>query len=106
MESLLGLPPMNNNDAFCSLISPLFTGPGDQPAYTADYSNRDNGLIYTANAKNAAGAQREHEDGLSPRRPRPRGEAERDSVEGRDGQRARSGDAEGAYEKVRGDDDD
>ncbi len=57
MESLLGLPPMNNNDAFSSLISTLFTGTGDQPAYTADYSNRDNGLIYTANAANAAGAK-------------------------------------------------
>jgi YVTN family beta-propeller protein len=56
MESLLGLPPMNNNDAFSSLISTLFTGPGDQPAYTADYSNRDSGLIYTANTKNAVGA--------------------------------------------------
>jgi DNA-binding beta-propeller fold protein YncE len=57
MESLLGLPPMNNNDAFSSLISSLFTGPGDLPPYNADYSNRDNGLIYTANAKNAAGAK-------------------------------------------------
>jgi hypothetical protein len=57
MESLLGLPPMNNNDAFSSLISTLFTGPGDQPAYTADYGNRDNGLIYTANPPNAAGAR-------------------------------------------------
>jgi hypothetical protein len=56
MESLLGLPPMNNNDAFSSLISTLFTGPGDQPAYTADYGNRDNGLIYTANSQTAAGA--------------------------------------------------
>jgi len=57
METLLGLPPMNNNDALSSLISPLFTGPGDQPAYTADTSNRDNGLIYTANAKDAEGAR-------------------------------------------------
>jgi DNA-binding beta-propeller fold protein YncE len=57
MESLLGLPPMNNNDAFSSLISTLFTGAGDQPAYVADYSNRDNGLIYTANAQTAAGAR-------------------------------------------------
>jgi len=57
MEALLGLPPMNNNDAFCSMISPLFTGPGDQPPYTADISNRDNGLIYIANVKNAAGAR-------------------------------------------------
>ncbi len=56
MESLLALPPMNNNDAFASLISNLFTGPGDQPAYDADYSNRDNGLIYTANKKTAPGA--------------------------------------------------
>jgi DNA-binding beta-propeller fold protein YncE len=57
MESLLGLPPMNNNDAFCSQIGSEFTGPGDQPAYDADYSNRDNGLIYTANARNAVGAK-------------------------------------------------
>ena len=57
METLLGLPPMNNNDAFSSLISTLFTGAGDQAAYTADYSNRDNGLIYTANAKTAPGAK-------------------------------------------------
>jgi DNA-binding beta-propeller fold protein YncE len=56
MESLLGLPPMNNNDAFASLISTLFTGPGDQPPYDADYSNRDNGLIYAANKPNAVGA--------------------------------------------------
>ncbi len=57
MEALLGLPPMNNNDAFCSMISTLFTGPGDQQPYIADYSNRDNGLIYTANQKDAAGAR-------------------------------------------------
>jgi hypothetical protein len=57
METLLGLPPMNNNDAFSSLISTLFTGPGDQPAYAADVSNRENGLIYTANARTAAGAK-------------------------------------------------
>ena len=57
MESLLGLPPMNNNDAFSSLISSLFTGPGDQPPYIADTTNRDNGLIYMANAKNAVGAK-------------------------------------------------
>jgi hypothetical protein len=57
MEALLGLPPMNNNDAFCSMISSLFTGPGNQAPYTADYSNRDNGLIYTANPNNAVGAR-------------------------------------------------
>ena len=57
METLLGLPPMNNNDAFSSLISTLFMGPGDQPAYSTDYSNRDNGLIYAANPKKAVGAE-------------------------------------------------
>jgi hypothetical protein len=57
METLLGLPPMNNNDAFSPLISSLFTGSGDQPAYDADYANRDNGLIFTANAKTAPGAK-------------------------------------------------
>jgi hypothetical protein len=50
MESLLGLPPMNNNDAFSSLIRPVYRA-GRSGAYTADYSNRDNGLIYTANEK-------------------------------------------------------
>jgi hypothetical protein len=57
METLLGLPPMNNNDAFSSMVSSLFTGPGDQPAYSADYANRDNGLIYTANPKRAVEAE-------------------------------------------------
>jgi DNA-binding beta-propeller fold protein YncE len=57
METLLDLPPMNNNDALSSMISSLFTGPGDQPAFSADVSNRDNGLIYTANEKTAPGAE-------------------------------------------------
>ena len=57
MEDLLGIPPMNNNDAFAPLIAPLFTGAGDQPAFNADYSNRDNGLIYTPNKRNAPGAK-------------------------------------------------
>ncbi len=57
METLLGVPPMNNNDAFSSLLSTLFTGSGNQPAYSADYANRDNNLIYTANDKNAPGAE-------------------------------------------------
>ena len=56
MEMLLDVPPMNNNDAFASSISTLFTGPGDQPAFTADVSNRVNGLIYTANKPTAPGA--------------------------------------------------
>ena len=57
METLMGLPPMNNNDAFAPLMSPLFTGAGDQPPYTADTSNRDNGLIYQANTPSSPGAR-------------------------------------------------
>jgi DNA-binding beta-propeller fold protein YncE len=58
MEAVLGLPPMNNNDARAALMAPLFTGPGDQAPYTTDYRNRDNGLIYQFNPPNAPGAQR------------------------------------------------
>jgi len=57
METLLGLPPMNNNDAFSSMIGSLFTGDGDQQPFTADYSNEKNGLMYTANAATAPGAR-------------------------------------------------
>jgi len=57
METLLGLPPMNNNDAHAAVMAPLFTGPGDQPPFKADPRNRDNGLIYRANAQNARDAK-------------------------------------------------
>ena len=57
MESLLGLPPMNQNDAYAPVMAPLFSGPGTQPAYTADWSNRDNGLIYQMNPPRGRGAE-------------------------------------------------
>ena len=57
METLLGLPPMNANDAYAPVMAPLFTGMGEQPAFEADYRNRDNGMIYQANAANAPGAR-------------------------------------------------
>ncbi len=56
METVLGLPPMNNNDAFASLMGSAFMGVGEQGAFDAIYRNRENGLIYTANTKNAVGA--------------------------------------------------
>jgi DNA-binding beta-propeller fold protein YncE len=68
MLTLLGVPPLNNNDAFAPLMSPEFSGAGDQPAFSADYRNRDNNLIYTANAPKAEGAKEsskmdfQHED--------------------------------------------
>lgn len=57
MEVLLGLPPMNNNDAQAQVMTSLFDGPGDQPTFDADYRNRDNGLIYQTNPPNAPGAK-------------------------------------------------
>jgi DNA-binding beta-propeller fold protein YncE len=57
MESLLGLPPMNQNDAYAPVMSPLFLGAGDHAPYSADWTNRDNGLIYQTNAANAPGAK-------------------------------------------------
>ncbi|MGP0020954.1 MAG: bifunctional YncE family protein/alkaline phosphatase family protein [Candidatus Sulfotelmatobacter sp.] len=57
METLLGLPPMNQNDAYAPLMGRLFSGPGDQPAYKADYRNLKNGLIYERNRREAPGAK-------------------------------------------------
>ncbi len=57
LESLLGLPPMNQNDVYAPVMAPLFTGKGDQPPFTADWSNRDNGLIYETNAAHGQGAK-------------------------------------------------
>jgi Lactonase, 7-bladed beta-propeller len=57
MEALLGLPPMNNNDAQAPLMAPEFSGPGSQPAFAADYQNQKNGLIYQKNSPSAPGAR-------------------------------------------------
>jgi hypothetical protein len=38
------------------VMAPLFSGAGDQPPYTADWRNRDNGLIYQANPPKGQGA--------------------------------------------------
>jgi DNA-binding beta-propeller fold protein YncE len=56
MEMLLGLPPMNQNDAYAPVMGPLFSGKGDQPAFKADYRNLKNGLIYETNKRDARGA--------------------------------------------------
>ena len=51
IESLLGVPSMNANDSRAAVMAALFSGPGQQPAFTADYRNRDNGLIYQMNTE-------------------------------------------------------
>jgi len=57
MEALLGLPPMNLFDAHAPLMTPLFSGPGTQPPYTADDKNLRSGLLYQVNEKKAKGAK-------------------------------------------------
>jgi len=57
MEELLGLPPMNQNDAYAPLMAPLFTGQGNQAPYKADWRNRENGLIYEPNPRRARGGE-------------------------------------------------
>jgi hypothetical protein len=56
MEMLLGLPPMNQNDAFAPVMGPMFSGTAAQPAFKADYRNLKNGLIYEINKRDARGA--------------------------------------------------
>jgi len=51
IEALLGVPPMNANDSRAAVMAPLFSGPGAQPAFSADYRNRENGLLYEVNTK-------------------------------------------------------
>jgi DNA-binding beta-propeller fold protein YncE len=57
LETLLGLPPMNQNDAYAPVMGNLFSGSGNQPAYKADYRNLKNGLIYETNKREAPGAK-------------------------------------------------
>ncbi|HEY6373594.1 MAG TPA: phosphoesterase [Candidatus Sulfotelmatobacter sp.] len=57
METLLGLPPMNHFDAYAPVMERLFSGPGDQAAYKAEYRNLKNGLIYETNRREAPGAK-------------------------------------------------
>jgi len=57
IETLLGLPPMNQNDAYAPVMAAPLTGPGTQRPFTADWSNRDNGLIYQMNPPKGQGAK-------------------------------------------------
>jgi hypothetical protein len=57
LETLLGLPPMNVNDAYAPLMTQMFSGPGNQAPYKADRRNEKNGLIYERNHGDAPGAK-------------------------------------------------
>jgi hypothetical protein len=56
MEILLGLPPMNQNDAYAPVMGPMFSGGGKQSAFQADDRNLKNGTIYEINKRDAKGA--------------------------------------------------
>jgi DNA-binding beta-propeller fold protein YncE len=56
MEILLGLPPMNQNDAYAPVMGPMFSGAGKQPAFQADDRNLKIGMIYETNKRDAKGA--------------------------------------------------
>ncbi len=57
IETLLGLPPMNLNDAYAPLMTQMFSGPGSQAPYKADYRNEKNGLLYERNRSDAPGGK-------------------------------------------------
>ncbi len=57
MEMLLGLPPMNQNDAYAPVMAQLFSGSGNQPPFKVDKRNLNNGLIYERNRKEAPGSK-------------------------------------------------
>jgi hypothetical protein len=57
MEALLGLQPMNHNDAYAPIMSSLFSGTPTQPPFEADVTNLRNGLIFKSNAATAPGAK-------------------------------------------------
>ena len=61
LEDLLGLPHMNINDTYAAPISSLFSGPGTQPAFTADRRNLENGLLYATNPPKNPTAQQSME---------------------------------------------
>jgi hypothetical protein len=65
LEDLLGLPQMNINDSYAAPISNLFSGPGSQPAFTADRRNLDNGLLYAINPPKNPTAEQSMELDLS-----------------------------------------
>jgi DNA-binding beta-propeller fold protein YncE len=56
MEMLLGLPPMNQNDAYAPVMGPMFSGAGKQPAFQMDDRNLKSGMIYETNKRDTKGA--------------------------------------------------
>jgi hypothetical protein len=49
IEDLLGLPPMNHNDAQAAPIAGPFAGSGDQPPFEADRRHENDGSLFETN---------------------------------------------------------
>ncbi len=48
---------MNLNDAYAPVMAVEFSGAGDQPPFSVDVRNRENGLIYRTNPRTAPGGK-------------------------------------------------
>jgi hypothetical protein len=57
VEDLLNLPPTNLFDSHAPVFTPMFSGPGTQPAFSVDDRNLRNGMIYEANGPKAPAAK-------------------------------------------------
>jgi hypothetical protein len=57
IEDLLGLPPMNHNDAQAAPIVGEFAGKGDQSPYDADRRHENDGSLYEANTAENKGTK-------------------------------------------------
>lgn len=69
METLLGLPAMNNNDDRAAFMGNLLSGSGEQSPFDADRRNLENKLIYEVNTKDSEASRRldfSHPDASDP----------------------------------------
>ena len=57
IEDLLGLPPMNHNDAQAAPIAGPFAGSGDQPPFEADRRHENDGSLFETNSADTKSAK-------------------------------------------------
>ena len=70
MEQLLGLPPMNQNDAWAPLIAPLFTGAGQAAPLPSRYEQQGQWADLHGKRKDSPGSKESRRNGLFPSRRR------------------------------------
>ena len=103
METLLGVPPMNNNDAFSSMMSyAVYRGGGPGAVYGGLLESRQWADLYGESNGRRLERGRAAKMDFTPCGPGRSTEAERYSVEGRDGRQAGSGAAAGSGRREEG----